>query len=155
MKFFAESTGFTYSNWEPRGWARYRKFPDVIDLAHLLACIVVCCSHRSDHQSNSTSTLRSISCHILVNNLHFITYSTRIIQKKKKILKKFKWNWVLLFSKITLLYCMRSMPVSHFECFRPRSSRLSFLGLWIFCFVWFINKFDLSWQLRPTVFEDI
>ena len=47
------------------------------------------------------------------------------------------------------------MPVSHFECFRPRSSRLSFLGLWIFCFVWFINKFDLSWQLRPTVFEDI
>ena len=76
-------------------------------------------------------------------------------KQKKKSWKKFKWNWVLLFSKITLLYCMRSMPVSHFECFRPRSSRLSFLGLWIFCFVWFINKFDLSWQLRPTVFEDI
>ena len=36
--------------------------------------------------------LRSITCHFLVNNLHFITYSNRIIQNHWR---KFTWNFML------------------------------------------------------------
>lgn len=115
---------------------------------------MVCCSHRSDHQSNSTSTLRSISCHILVNNLHFITYSTRIIQKKKNLKKiqmelsstVFKNNSVILHAQCACFSFWVLSPTL-FTTFLSR--------IVDFFFVWFINKFDLSWQLRPTEFEDI
>ena len=76
--------------------------------------------------------LCSITCHLLVNNLHFITYSNRIIQPHWK---KFTWNLMLLiaaFSRNSPAFWLFLQIKFAFSCVGPNPLRVN--SLWTTCF---------------------